>query len=211
MGITEILSTLGLAVALAMDAFAVSMCKGLSAGKATVKHMLITALYFGGFQAIMPLLGYFLGTTFSSLISNIAPLVAFALLLIIGINMIRESFECDECTDADFSFKAMFPLAIATSIDASIAGLSIAMDSNSNTNIWLAICLIGIITFLFCFVGVKIGAIFGAKYKSVAERAGGIVLIILSLKTLLVYIFEKTLSANGLIEGFKMLFEKIFS
>ncbi len=210
MGTTEILSTLGLAVALAMDAFAVSMCKGLSVGKANVKHMLITALYFGGFQAIMPLLGYFLGKTFASLISTIAPLVAFALLLIIGINMIRESFGCDECADADFSFKSMLPLAIATSIDAAIAGVSIAMD-NSGASIWLAICLIGITTFLFCFVGVKIGAIFGAKYKSAAERAGGIVLIILSLKILLEYIFEKTLAADGLIDGFKLLFEKIFS
>ena len=206
MGITELFIT---ALALAMDAFAISICKGLSAGRATLKNTVTVGLYFGGFQAIMPLLGYFLGRTFSSLISNVAPLVAFGLLLIIGINMIRESFGCDECTDADFSFKAMFPLAIATSIDALAVGVSFSMLEN--TNIVIAISLIGIITFIMCVIGVKIGAVFGAKFQHLAERAGGIVLIVMSLKILLEYIFEKTLSANGLIEGFKLLFERIFS
>lgn len=206
MGITELFIT---ALALAMDAFAISICKGLSAGRATLKNTITVGLYFGGFQAIMPLLGYFLGMTFSSLISNVAPLVAFGLLLIIGINMIRESFGCDECTDADFSFKAMFPLAIATSIDALAVGVSFSMLEN--TNIALAIALIGVITFVMCVIGVKIGAVFGAKYQHLAERAGGIVLIVMSLKILLEYIFEKTLYAESLIDGFKILFEKIFS
>ena len=206
MGITELFIT---ALALAMDAFAISICKGLSAGRATLKNTVTVGLYFGGFQAIMPLIGYLLGRTFSSLISNVAPLVAFALLLIIGINMIRESFDCDECTDADFSFKAMFPLAIATSIDALAVGVSFSMLEN--TNIVLAIALIGIITFIMCVIGVKIGAVFGAKFQHLAERAGGIVLIVLSLKILLEYIFEKALAADGLIDVFKLLFERIFS
>ena len=206
MGITELFIT---ALALAMDAFAVSICKGLSAGKATFKNTVTVGLYFGGFQALMPLLGYFLGKTFSSLISNIAPIVAFALLLLIGANMIRESYGCEECTDADFSFKAMVPLAIATSIDALAVGVSFSMLEN--TNIFIAISLIGIITFIMCVIGVKVGSVFGAKFQNLAERAGGIVLIVLSLKILLEYIFEKALAADGIIEGFKILFERIFS
>lgn len=206
MGITALFIT---ALALAMDAFAISICKGLSAGKATFKNVLTVGLYFGGFQAIMPLIGYLLGKTFSSLISNVAPLVAFGLLLIIGINMIRESFDCDECTDADFSPKAMIPLAIATSIDALAVGVSFSMLEN--TNIVWAISLIGVITFIMCAIGIKIGAVFGAKYQHLAERAGGIVLIVMSLKILLEYIFEKTLAAQSLLDGFKILFEKIFS
>ncbi|MBE6547911.1 MAG: manganese efflux pump [Ruminococcaceae bacterium] len=205
MGITELLLT---AVALAMDAFAISICKGLSAGKAKIKHMITVGLYFGGFQALMPLLGYWLGKSFSSLISNVAPLVACGLLLLIGINMIRESCGCDECQDADFSPKAMIPLAVATSIDALAVGIGMAMLDG--TNITLAVILIGIVTFIFCAIGIKIGAVFGAKYQSAAERAGGIVLILMGLKVLLEYIFEKTLSAPSLLEGFKMLFERIF-
>jgi len=205
MGITELLLT---AVALAMDAFAISICKGLSAGKAKIKHMITVGLYFGGFQALMPLLGYWLGKSFSSLISNVAPLVACGLLLLIGINMIRESCGCDECQDADFSPKAMITLAVATSIDALAVGIGMAMLDG--TNITLAVILIGIVTFIFCAIGIKIGAVFGAKYQSAAERAGGIVLILMGLKVLLEYIFEKTLSAPSLLEGFKMLFERIF-
>ena len=206
MGFTALFIT---AVALAMDAFAISICKGLSAGKATFKNIVTVGLYFGGFQAVMPLLGYWLGTAFSSLISNVAPLVAFGLLLVIGINMIKESFGCEDCSDADFSPKAMIPLAVATSIDALAVGVSFAMLKG--TNIALAVSLIGVITFVLCGVGVKIGAVFGAKYKSLAERAGGIVLIIMSLKILLEYIFEKTLAAESLMNGFKILFERIFS
>lgn len=206
MGFTELFIT---AVALAMDAFAISICKGLSAGKATFKNTMIAGLYFGGFQALMPLLGYFLGSAFSSLVSTVAPLVAFALLLIIGVNMIKESFGCEECSNADFSFKAMFPLAIATSIDALAVGIGFAMLPD--TNICIAILLIGVVTFILCVAGVKIGSVFGARYRSLAELAGGIVLVLMSLKILLEYIFEKAFAAEGLIDGFRMLFERIFS
>lgn len=189
MGFIELLIT---ALALSMDAFAVSVCKGLSAGKATPKNILAAGLYFGGFQAVMPLIGYFLGTRFSSLVSNIAPIIAFGLLFIIGINMIRESFKKDEDADADFSPRAMIPLAIATSIDALAVGISFAMLEG--TNIFWAVSLIGIVTFILCAVGVKIGAVFGAKYKCVAERIGGVVLIALSLKILIEFILEKLAS-----------------
>lgn len=178
-----------IALALSMDAFAVSVCKGLSAGKATAKNILAAALYFGGFQAVMPLIGYFLGTRFSSLVSNVAPVIAFGLLFIIGVNMIRESFKRDEDENADFSPRAMIPLAIATSIDALAVGISFAMLEG--TNIYLAVSFIGIVTCILCAVGVKIGALFGAKYKCVAERVGGIVLILLSLKILIEFIVEK--------------------
>ena len=205
MGIIELLIT---AVALAMDAFAISICKGLASGKATAKNILTAALYFGGFQAIMPLIGYLLGSLFSELISNVAPLVAFGLLLIIGINMLKESF-CEECADADFSFRAMLPLAIATSIDALATGVGFAMLAG--TNIVIAVTLIGVVTFGFCAVGVKIGATFGAKYKTVAERIGAIVLILMSLKILIEFLFEKLLGASSFFEGIALLFERIFS
>lgn len=180
-----------LAVGLAMDAFAVSMCKGLAVQKLRWKHMIITGLYFGIFQALMPTIGYLLGTRFERYISNVDHWVAFILLAIIGINMIRESLDkCADCEEHedDFSFKAMFPLAIATSIDALVAG--IGFIGAGDLNVPLTIILVGIITFATSAAGVKIGNVFGARYKSKAELAGGIVLVAMGIKFLIEGLLE---------------------
>lgn len=172
-----------LAVGLSMDAFAVAICKGLSMDKVTLKKSCIVGVWFGGFQALMPLIGFFLGNTFSAYIQKYDHWVAFVLLGFIGFNMIRESLEkSEEEEDADLSFKAMFIMAVATSIDALAIGVTFAFLS---VNVPLAVTLIGITTFLFSVAGVKIGGVFGAKYKSKAELAGGIILIGLGLKILL--------------------------
>lgn len=173
-----------IAVGLSMDAFAVSICKGLSVRRCTLKHMIICGLYFGVFQGAMPLIGYILGSQFESLVSAIAPYIAFALLAFIGFNMIRESREEEEeeaCSD-DFSVSAMVPLAIATSIDALAVGVSFAF---LQVDIVPAVCFIGVVTFICSLFGVKIGSIFGNKYKSKAELFGGAVLIAMGLKILL--------------------------
>ena len=186
-----ITSAVVLAIGLAMDAFAVSMCKGLAVKKLQWKHMIITGLYFGIFQAIMPTIGYFLGTSFEKYISSVDHWVAFILLGIIGFNMIRESLDkCDECDNQkdDFSFKAMFPLAIATSIDALVAG--IGFIGAGDLNVPLTIILVGVITFAISAIGIKIGNVFGARYKSKAEFAGGIVLIAMGLKFLIEGLME---------------------
>ena len=173
MGLIEIFI---LAVGLSMDAFAVSICKGLSVRKLKPKHCIIAGLYFGGFQAGMPLIGYLLGKQFEWLITSIDHWIAFALLGIIGANMIRESFgEPDEVNDS-FSVKAMIPLAIATSIDALAVGVTFAC---LGVDILPAIALIGTTTFIISAVGVKIGNVFGMKFKSKAEFIGGAVLIIM--------------------------------
>jgi len=173
-----------IAVGLAMDAFAVSICKGLSVTKTNWKHSVTAGLYFGGFQAAMPLIGCLLGNSFKSYIESFDHWIAFGLLLIIGGNMIRESFSKDEEElDASFSFKSMFPLSIATSIDALAVGVTFALLPD--VKIVPAICLIGVITFTLAAIGVKIGNIFGKKYKSKAEFVGGFVLIIMGLKILL--------------------------
>lgn len=169
-------------VGLAMDAFAVSVCKGLSTKKLELKHSLICGGYFGFFQALMPFVGYILGVQFKDKIESIDHWIAFILLLLIGINMIKESFDNDEDCDPDFSFKAMIPLAIATSIDALAIGVTFAF---LNVNIIYAIVIIGITTFIISMVGVKIGHIFGSKYKSKAEIVGGMILIIMGTKILL--------------------------
>lgn len=172
-----------IAVGLSMDAFAVSICKGLSVKKCSVRHMLICGLYFGIFQAVMPLIGYLLGSRFESLVTAIAPYIAFVLLAIIGINMIRESRSDEqEAANDDFSWHAMVPLAIATSIDALAVGVSFAF---LRVSIVPAVSFIGVITFLCCTIGVKIGSIFGSKYESCAEFFGGVVLIVMGLKILL--------------------------
>ncbi len=181
MGLFEVLA---IAVGLSMDAFAVSICKGLSMKKMSWKNALIAGLYFGGFQALMPLIGYILGSQFQSLIANVDHWIAFLLLLFIGGNMIRESRnqnDC-ECGDDSFNFKAMIVLAIATSIDALAVGITFAF---LKVNIITAITFIGIITFVFGIIGVKIGNVFGAKFKSKAELAGGIVLILIGTKILI--------------------------
>ena len=174
-----------IAVGLSMDAFAVSICKGLSLGKIKVRHMLLAGIWFGGFQAIMPAAGYFLGSFFADMITKYAHWVAFILLAIIGGNMIKESREDDDCccdADAAMDVKTMFLLAVATSIDAAAVGVSFAF---LKVDIVPAVLFIGCITFICSAIGVKIGSLFGTRYKSKAEFAGGLVLIIIGLKTLL--------------------------
>lgn len=179
MGIWELFV---IAIGLSMDAFAVAICKGLSVEKASKKHSLIVGLYFGGFQALMPLIGYFLGVNFQEQIESIDHWIAFILLGIIGVNMIRESRGRAEKLDASFSLKSMIPLAVATSIDALAVGVTFAF---LKVQIVLAVSFIGVTTFVLSAVGVKLGNVFGAKYKSKAELAGGIVLILMGLKILL--------------------------
>lgn len=172
-----------LAVGLSMDAFAVSICKGLSLGKIHVKHMCTAGAWFGGFQALMPLLGYYLGSMFSQIITTYDHWIAFILLAIIGGNMIKESLGKDEeCADASMTVKSMFLLAVATSIDALAVGVTFAF---LDVNIIPAVSFIGIITFICSAIGVKIGSLFGTKYKSKSEFFGGAVLIIIGLKILL--------------------------
>ena len=179
MSIWEILL---LGVGLSMDAFAVSICKGLSVKKVKWQHLLCVGAYFGIFQALMPTLGYFLGTTFSNLIDQFDHWVAFILLAIIGVNMVREALSKDvDETNDDFGFKTMLLLAIATSIDALAIGVTFAF---LGVNIVEAIILIGITTGIISGVGFKIGNVFGSRYKSKAEMTGGIVLILMGIKIL---------------------------
>lgn len=170
------------ALGLSMDAFAVAVCKGLALRQWQIKNALIVALFFGGFQAFMPIAGYFLGTQFKGQISSFSHIVAFILLAMIGISMLKESFEKNKCVSPSIELKAMIVLATATSIDALVAGVSLAFLS---VNIWAAVLSIGIITFIMSFFGVKIGNVFGCKYKSISERAGGIILIFMGIKILL--------------------------
>lgn len=170
-------------VALSMDAFAVSICKGLSVSKVQPRHLFTVGVYFGGFQALMPLVGFLLGFKFEKFIVSIDHWIAFVLLAIIGGNMIREALGGDdEEPDASFGFKTMLPLAVATSIDALAVGISFAF---LGVDIVKAAILIGITTFLLSGAGVYVGNIFGAKYKSKAEIVGGAVLILIGLKILL--------------------------
>ena len=171
-----------IAVGLSMDAFAVSICKGLSVPKAKNSHMLACGMYFGGFQALMPLIGYMLGVNFRHLITSIDHWIAFILLGIIGFNMVRESREESEALDDSFSPGAMLPLAVATSIDALAVGITFAF---LHVEIVPAILLIGATTFVFSVVGVRIGNVFGSRYRSAAELAGGVVLFLLGCKILL--------------------------
>lgn len=172
-----------IAIGLSMDAFAVSICKGLSVKTCSIKHMLICGLYFGVFQAVMPLIGYLLGTRFEALVTSIAPFIAFALLALIGINMLREARSNEaESVDDDFSVKAMVPLAVATSIDALAVGVSFAL---LQVQIVPAVSFIGVTTFVCCMTGVKIGHLFGSKYQKQAEFFGGLVLIVMGIKILI--------------------------
>ena len=185
MGIGELLL---LAVGVSMDAFAVSICKGLAMKEATLKASMTCGLWFGGFQALMPTIGFFLGTLFADAIQAIDHWVAFVLLGIIGINMLKEAFEKEDCSccqehNADMSVKTMFVMAVATSIDALAVGISLAMAGN--VNIWLAALFIGICTCGFSAVGVKIGNVFGSRFEKKAQTAGGLILILLGLKILL--------------------------
>ncbi len=185
MGFFEILL---LAVGLSIDAFAVSLCKGLSMKKAGLKEGAVCGAWFGGFQALMPLAGYYLGTLFSGVIEAFDHWVAFILLALIGINMLKEATEKKDCscpdeTGADMSVKTMLVMAIATSIDALAVGISLAMAGD--VNIFAAISLIGVITFVLSALGVKLGNVFGSRYEKGAQIAGGVILIGLGLKILL--------------------------
>lgn len=171
-----------LALGLAMDAGAVAICKGLSVDKIKPGHQLKVGLYFGGFQALMPLIGYFLGVQFKVYIENVDHWIAFVLLGLIGFNMIREAFGDEEQLDASFDFKTMLPLAVATSIDALAVGIGFAV---LKVQIIPAISFIGVVTFVVSVLGLWIGNVFGCKYKTKAEVFGGIVLIFIGLKILL--------------------------
>lgn len=175
-----------LAVGLSMDAFAVSICKGLSVKKANAKGMLSCGLWFGGFQALMPLIGFLIGSIFADKIMAIDHWVAFVLLAFIGANMLKEAFskecECECDANEDFSAKTMLTMAIATSIDALAVGISLAMVGN--VNIIEAVVLIGVVTCIFSALGVKIGSIFGDKFEKKAQIAGGVILILLGIKIL---------------------------
>lgn len=179
MGFFELLL---IAVGLSMDALAISICKGLSVEKIQKKHMIITGLWFGGSQAIMPLVGYVLGTSFQVFVENIDHWIGFILLMVIGIQMIKESREEVKKLDASFAAKVMFPLAIADSIDALTAGVTFAF---MEIYIVPAVLLIGVTTFVLSAFGVKIGSKFGERYKSKAEVLGGIILIIMGVFILL--------------------------
>ena len=176
-----------LGVGLSMDAFAVSVCKGLAMKKATLKSQMTCGLWFGGFQALLPLIGFFLGALFADAIKSFDHWIAFGLLVLIGANMLKEALEkeCDCCEEhsADMSVKTMFIMAVATSIDALAVGISLAMAGD--VNIWAAVALIGVTTCVLSALGVKIGNIFGSRYEKKAEFAGGVILILLGLKILL--------------------------
>ena len=174
------------ALALAMDAFAVAICKGLCVKQLRLKHCFITGAYFGGFQALMPLLGFFFSLMFKDYIEAFDHWIAFGLLGLIGVNMVVESFKKEDeqtCEVNPFGFKTMILMAIATSIDALAVGVTFAVLGN--VDIWLAVALIGAITFATSACGVKIGNVFGARFKNKAELIGGIILILIGVKILL--------------------------
>lgn len=171
-----------------MDAFAVSLCKGLAMQKISLKNCAVVGLWFGTFQAVMPLIGYLLGRTFAEKITSIDHWIAFVLLAIIGANMIKEALSKDDDKEVSSSLgiKTMFIMAVATSIDALAVGVSFAFTEFEPTYfVYIAFIIIGVITFTLSAIGVKIGNIFGTKYKSKAEFAGGLILILLGLKILL--------------------------
>ena len=191
MGLGELLL---LALGVSMDAFAVSICKGLAMQRATIKEGLTCGIWFGGFQAMMPLVGFFLGTLFASAIRAIDHWVAFVLLAFIGANMLKEAFEkdcgcCGEEHDADLSVKTMFVMAVATSIDALAVGISLAMAGN--VNIVSAVILIGAFTCGMSTLGVKIGNVFGSRFEKKAQFAGGAILILLGIKILVEHLLEQ--------------------
>lgn len=178
-----ILELFVLAVGLSMDAFAVAVCKGLAIGRIQWKHVLIVGLWFGGFQALMPLIGYLLGSSFAEYIVAVDHWIAMILLTLIGANMIRESLDRDpEHVNPSLGIRTMFIMAVATSIDALAVGVTFAF---LEVRILPAVSFIGVTTFLLSALGVKIGSIFGTKYKSKAELLGGVILILLGIKILL--------------------------
>ena len=181
MGFWELLL---LGIGLSMDAFAVSVCKGLAVQRPDKKTALTCGIWFGFFQALMPVIGYFLGRVFADAIEAVDHWIAFGLLSIVGANMIKEALEsCDTPPDPDLSPKAMLPLAVATSIDALAVGVSLAMTAK--VSIWTAVALIGVTTFALSAAGAAVGGVFGRKYEKKAEIFGGVTLILLGLKILL--------------------------
>ena len=184
MGLFEVLLLAG---GLAMDAFAVSICKGLAVGKVTKKEYLLCGVWFGTFQGVMPLIGYLVGSNFVKLISMVAPWVAFILLSLIGGNMIREALKGEgESVDSSFAFKTMLLLAIATSIDALAVGVSFAF---LQTPLWSSVALIGVTTALFSAVGLLIGKKVGMRFHKGAEILGGVILIAIGIKILIEHLF----------------------
>lgn len=176
-----------IATGLSMDAFAVAICKGLSMEKMNPRHALIIGLYFGGFQALMPLGGYILGARFQDAITAYDHWIAFFLLAFIGGNMVKDALSPEEeSCDASVAFQDMVVLAVATSIDALAAGVTFAF---LQVRIIPAVSFIGIITFLLSVAGVKVGNVFGTRYKSRAELAGGLILIAMGLKILVEHLF----------------------
>lgn len=179
----DALSVLLIAIGLAMDAFAVSICKGLAIRTPTLRSMIVIGLWFGVFQALMPVIGFYLGSAVYDLIEAYDHWIAFILLALIGFNMVREGLRGDDDEmDADTSVRTMLVLAVATSIDALAVGISMAMDEAS---ILLPALVIGVVTFLISVVGVRVGSVFGNRFGSKAEIAGGIILVLIGVKILL--------------------------
>ncbi len=178
----DLLSLICISIALSMDAFSVSICKGLATRKFSLRTALSCGLWFGFFQAIMPLIGYFFGVQFEHFINSIDHWIAFVLLLLLGSKMIREAFSGDYKDEKESDMKTMPLLAVATSIDALAVGVSFAF---LKVNIWKSVLLIGITTFVFSFAGVRIGNIFGVKYSKIAEITGGVILVLIGTKILL--------------------------
>jgi len=177
------ISIILLGIGLAMDAFAVSICKGLAMRTPSIRSMVIIGIWFGGFQALMPIIGYFLGESFYDYIADFDHWVAFGLLVLIGLNMIREAMSGEEeDIDDDIGIRIMFLLAVATSIDALAVGISMAMDG---ANIWVDVSVIGVVTFLISVIGVKLGSVVGDRYSNKAKLAGGVILILIGVKILL--------------------------
>lgn len=182
-----IFSLFVLAIGLSMDAFSVAICKGLAMQKITIKKACLVGIWFGGFQALMPFVGYMLGVQFESLITAVDHWIAFILLSLIGIGMIKEAFSKEELPNASLAFKEMLVLSIATSIDALAAGITLALLPE--VSILTAVLFIGVITFTLSSIGVKIGNVFGTKYKAKAEFTGGIILILMGTKILIEHLF----------------------
>lgn len=192
----DVLSVVLIAVGLAMDALAVAICKGLSLRRPSVRDILIVGIWFGAFQALMPVIGFYLGSAMYDLISDYDHWIAFILLALIGINMVREGLSGEEeDSDADVGPRAMLPLAVATSIDALAVGITFAMTEGSVAG---PAVVIGVVTFLLSAIGVKAGSYLGARFGSVAEVVGGAILVLMGLKILLEHLgFLRAQSSGG--------------